>query len=231
MAVTHNPSITTGGLLVYLDAANTDSYPGSGNTWYDLMKNKNFTLQNSPSFLSSTAGGCISFATASSQYATSTSLASLTNWTVEVWHYYTGTNTGTCPTIITEVYPGLNFRINYNLGCTTSNYSSKADLKSSFFDISWRETANYALSSGNWYQIVGTYDQNNIKMYINGSLQNSTAATTTPSTSGSGIILMRRWDANEFWGGYLSTVKIYNRALSATEVSQNFNATRGRYGI
>lgn len=231
MGLSYNPSIIDDGLTVYLDAANTSSYAGTGATWYDLMRNRNFTLQNSPTFLPNTAGGCFSFVPSSSHYATSSSLSTLTNWTVEAWHYYTASNTGTCPTIITEVYPGLTFRINYNLGCTTSNYGSRADLKASFFDSAWRETANYALTSGRWYQIVGTYDQNNIKIYINGSLQNSTAATTTPTSSGSGIILMRRWDANEFWGGYLSTLKIYNRALDSGEVLQNYNATKGRYGL
>ncbi len=231
MAITHSPSISTSGLMVYLDAANKDSYSGTGVTWVDLMRNRNFILQNSPSFLSSTAGGCISFATASSQYATSTSLSTMTNWSIEIWHYYNGTNSGVCPTLITELYPGSTSKINYNIGTTTQSYGSNADLKAAFFDGAWQQTTSYSLTSGNWYHIVGTYDLNNIKMYINGSLQLTTANTNVPATSAGGIILMKRWDGNEFWGGYLSSIKIYNRAISANEVSQNFNATRGRYGV
>ena len=50
MGLAHSPSVITDGLMVYLDAANTRSYPGTGNTWYDLRGNRNFTLQNNPPF-------------------------------------------------------------------------------------------------------------------------------------------------------------------------------------
>jgi hypothetical protein len=231
MGLSYNPSIIDDGLTVYLDAANTSSYAGTGTTWYDLMRNRNFTLQNTPAFLPNTAGGSFSFVPSSSHYATASSLSTLSNWTIELWHYYTGSNTGACPTLITEVYPGSNGKINFNLGCTTANYGSSADLKTAFFDGAWRETANYTLSSGNWYQIVGTYDLNNIKMYINGVLQRTSANTNASTSSAGGINLMKRWDLGDYWGGYLSTVKIYNRALDSGEILQNYNASKGRYGL
>lgn len=68
-------------------------------------------------------------------------------------------------------------------------------------------------------------------MYINGVLQRTSSNTNSPTSSTGGIILMKRWDLAEYWGGYLSTVKIYNRALDSGEVLQNYNATKGRYGL
>ena len=46
MGLNYNPSVITDGLMVYLDASNKASYAGTGVTWYDLLGNKNFILQN-----------------------------------------------------------------------------------------------------------------------------------------------------------------------------------------
>jgi hypothetical protein len=227
MGLAHSPSVITDGLMIYLDAANTRSYPGTGNTWYDLRGNRNFTLQNNPPFFANSAGGSIGFTAANSHHATATSLPLMTTWTVEVWHYYTGVNSGQFPTIVTEVYPTL---INYTIGCTTSS-STNTKLRVGYYPNVWKQTNEYTLTQNTWYQIVGSYDGATIKLYINSTLQLSTADATTPTSTGSGIRLMRRWDFEEYWGGSLSTVKIFNRALSATEIKQNFEATRDRYGI
>ena len=56
MGTKYNPSVVRDGLMIYLDAANKTSYPGTGNTWYDLKRNRNFTLQNSPPFVPDAAG-------------------------------------------------------------------------------------------------------------------------------------------------------------------------------
>ena len=100
-----------------------------------------------------------------------------------------------------------------------------------FTSNTWYWTNEYAIAQNNWYHAVGTYDGSNVKLYVNGVLQLTTASTTVPTRSNLGIILMRRWDAGDYFGGHLSTVKIYNRALSASEILQNYNATKGRFGL
>jgi hypothetical protein len=224
----NSTSIVTAGLVLHLDAGNTLSYPGSGTTWTDIAQSKTFTLVNSPTY-SSANGGYLSFVPASSQYATSsTSLtSSLTTFTMEAWHYYTGTNSSGQPCIITELYPGVTSRINFSLGGNTS-----ANLQSGFFDGAWRTTNAYTLTANNWYHIVGTYDGAINKLYVNNSLvQNSSAIGNTPSTSQGGIRLMRRWDNAEYWGGRLAVVRIYNTALDTTQISQNYNTQRSRFGL
>jgi hypothetical protein len=211
-----------------LDAANPRSYPGTGNTWYDLRGNVNFNLINNPPFIANSAGGSIGFTTSSNHWASSsTSLSLMTRFTVEVWHYYTGVLTGLAPCIVTEFYYGSNGQINYNLGSTTSGIG----LKIGYYNGGWNESSTYALSANNWYHISGTYDGANLRLYVNGVNQVTTANTGTPTANTGGIRLMRRWDFDEYWGGHLSTVKIYNRALTAQEILQNYNATKKRYGL
>ena len=222
-------NIATNGLMVYLDAANTRSYPGIGNTWYDLIGNRNFTLQNNPSFIADSAGGSIRFTAANSHHATANSLPLLTTWTVEVWFFHTGVSTGTYPAIISEVFSDA--RLNFAL--FSPNYSvSNFQLQTGYYTSNnWFWTDNYTIAQNNWYHAIGTYDGSNVKLYVNSVLQLTTASATTPTRSNSGIVLMRRWDRGDYYGGSLSTVKIYDRALTSQEIVQNYNATKGRFGL
>jgi len=219
-------SAVTVGLLVSLDAGNTASYPGSGSTWTDLISSKAFTLFNTPTYNSGN-GGYLSFAPASSQYAQATSLtSSLTKWTVETWHYYAGTNSGGLPCIVTEVYPGATSKINFSLGSDTTT-----GLQNGFFDGGWRTTSAHTLTTNTWNHIVGTYDGATIKLYVNNSLVQSASYVGTPTTSQGGIRLMRRWDNPEYWGGRLAIVNIYTGSFTATDVTQNYNTNKGRFGL
>jgi hypothetical protein len=224
-------SIVTDGLVLSLDAGNINSYPGSGATWTDMIQSRVFTLFNTPAY-SSNNGGYLSFIPASSQYAQATSLSSsLSTWTVETWHYYTDTNSGLTPTIVTEVYPGSTSNINFNLGSQTSQ--GRTSLSSGFFNGAWRTTSATILTTNTWNYVVGTYDGITNKLYVNDLLVQSSSYTGTPISSQGGIRLMRRWDdtSADFWGGRLSIVRIYNNALNTTQITQNYNAQKSRFGL
>ena len=227
-------SLYTTGLLLHLDAGDPSSYPGSGSTWTDLVGSKAFTLHGSPTY-SSSNGGYLNFAPASSQWAnSSTSLSSTSTWTVEAWHYYNGTNNGTngglgaC--IVTEYFTGTPNVINFSLGNNLGGTST--DIQAGFFNGSWRNTASgYSLTANAWYHLVGTYDGSTIKFYVNRNLQSSTNYVGTPTSGGHGIRLMRRWDDGDYWGGRLSVVRIYDNALTQNQVTGNYNAQRVRFGL
>jgi hypothetical protein len=205
--------------VLSLDAAD---YSGSG-PWIDSIGGKSFTLTNSPTW-SSSNGGYFNFVSSSSQYAIcNTSLPSMSTWTVGVWHYYTGTETGAAPCIVTETFIGGS--INYSLGKNNGGFSS------GFFNGGWRVTDGYSLTSGNWYYIVGTYDGSTIKLYVNNTLVDSTNYTGTPTTSGAGIRLMERWDLSDYWGGRLAIVDIFDTALDQTEITTIWNSTKTRFGL
>jgi hypothetical protein len=221
-------SIITPGSLFHLDAGNPASYPGSGSTWTDLAgSGLTTTLFNTPTY-SSANGGYLAFAPASSQYGqTSASFATQSVWSVEVWHYYTNTNNGPFSCILTEVWN--NTPINFTLGCVSGSTSS---LQAAYFNSIWyATTGSYSLPSVGWYHIVGTYDGTNIKLYVNNVLTQTQASTVTPARSNLGIRFMRRWDTGDYWGGRLAIIRIYNRALLASEVTTNYEASKGRFGL
>jgi hypothetical protein len=228
VAVTPAPaSVVTTGLVLSLDAGNPASYPGSGTTWTDTVSSIPFTLNNSPAY-SSNNGGYLEFVTGSDQWAnSSTSLASLSTWTVEAWHYPDGSYSGSNPCLVTETYVGGD--INYTLGYP----NAPPNFQAGFWNGGWQTTpSGYTLFPYDaWYQIVGTYDGTTIKLYVNDSLINQTAYTGTPTSSGAGIRLMSRWDSADYLGGRLGIVRIYDAALTAEQVTQNYDANRSRFGL
>jgi len=222
-------STNTAGLLLHLDSGDPLSYPGTGTAWTDLVGGKVFTLRGSPDFV-----GFLTFNGTNQWADTPVSLPSLPEWTVEVWQYYNGTNTGVVPAIVSEAYlQGGSYGINYVLGAS-GNSTSNANLAASFYKTNWYATnGSYTLPIINtWYHIVGTFDGTTVKLYVNGGLVDSADATGQISTSNeSGIRLMRRWDGGDYWGGGLMTVKIYDGALPDSEVASKFDSEKSRYGF
>jgi hypothetical protein len=214
--------------VLSLDAGNPLSYPGTGTVWTDLIGGKTFTLYNNPSY-GGGFGGFFGFQPSSAQYAEcSTSLPTLSTWTVGVWHFYDGTNIGGSPCIVTEVFPGTNGTINYIIGNGTD---SSPSLQTGFFTGGWNvNSAGYVLTTA-WHYIVGTYDGISVKLYVDNTLID-TLNTTTPSlSSNGGIRLMRRWDLGDYWGGLLAKVDIYGQALDSGQISSLWNSNKSRFGL
>ena len=211
-------------LELSLDAA---TYSGSGN-WVDSVSSKSFVLYNSPTWSNSIGGGSFLFDPGSSQYAECTSsLTNLYTWSVEVWHYYTGTNSGASPCIITEVFPGSTSAINYALGSLNDN---NPDLMAGWFNGGW-SMPSYTLTAGNWYQIAGTYDGTVVKLYVNGTMVQQLPATGSAISSQGGIRLMCRWDNPEYWGGRLASVKIWDGDINFEGVRGSWLQNKARYGL
>ena len=231
MSISHYPSIVTDGMILCLDAASLISYSGSGSTWNDLSgRGNNATLINSPTYDNSTNRGLFTFAAASTQMATIQAQSSLSVFTVEAWMKFN--SLGGRPTaILTQEYPGVSSRINYSIGLNGVNGSGAYDgkLNVGFFDGTWRTTSGFTPSTNVWYHVVMTYNGSTMIQYSNGVLQSSLSYAGTPTTSGGLLRLMRRWDDVDYLDGNLSIARIYNRALSAAEVANNYNAMRGRY--
>jgi hypothetical protein len=215
--------------VLSLDAGNPASYPGTGTVWTDTVGSMAFDLINGPTYNSGN-GGYIQFTPGSGQYARSyTTLGTLAAWSIEAWHYYDGTNTAAGPNIFTEFQYGGG-TINLGLG---SN-SGDTDLQTWWYGGGFHTTnSGYSLTPGAWYQIVGTFDGDTLKLYVN----NTVVQTKTGESPGGavnpaiGYGLMTRWDPGGFWGGRLAIVNIYDSALTGTEVTQNFDYYRSRFGL
>ena len=215
------------GLRLQLDAGKPASYPGSGATWTDTVGSMPFTLVNSPVY-NSANGGYLQFNPGNGQYGYSpTNLGTLSAWTIEVWHYYDGTNSPSGPNIFTE-FPYGGGTINLGLGST----NNASDLQTWWYGGGFQTTDPYTLTPGNWYQIVGTFDGTTLNLYVNNTVvQTTNRPPGGAANPGIGYGLMTRWDPGGFWGGRLAIVNVYDSALTGTEVTQNFNHYRSRFGL
>lgn len=226
------PNVVTNGLLIYLDTTNASSYGGSGATWNDISgNNNNATLVNTPTY-NSGFGGYLNFTDSSLEYATIPNIGDLSTWTVEAWFRLTTSLTGKVTSLVCNQFD-LATKLNFSLG--TNNAPTNYNLASGFFNGAWRTNTGTAITTATWYQAVGTYDGSTVREYINGSASGGTLTYSGTPQSGGEIRLMRRWDsalsAGNLVNGDLSIVRVYNRALTSTEVVQNFNVDKLKYSL
>ena len=216
------------GLRLSLDAGNPASYPGSGAIWTDTVGSIPFTLVNSPAY-NSANGGYLQFNPVNGQYGYSTTnLGTLTSWSIEVWHYYDGTNSSSGPNIFTEYSYGGG-TINLGLGC---GGGGDTDLQAWWYGPGFQTTTPYTLTPGNWYQIVGTFDGTDLKLYVNDTLvETANKPPGGAANSGIGYGLMTRWDPGGLWGGKLAIVNVYDAALSQANVTTSWNSNKARFGL
>jgi hypothetical protein len=244
MGVSYNPRTVTDGLVLCLDAANRKSYPGSGTTWTDLSGRGNTgTLTNMDGTnLNSANGGSLTFDGINEFISVPSGIPQRTNeFTNEIWVY---------PTNLTGGANGYSTLIRMNGfrvgGGSGDFYFVLRNLGQVHCEI--KNTADngydsYTTSTGiiqvnNWYHIVQVINRTsgNLKFYVNRVSVLDVATTTYGIVTGSAIqIAQQETDVNGQYArrltGRVANVKLYNRALSAAEIQQNFNALRGRFGI
>jgi hypothetical protein len=225
MGLSHSPSIITQNLVLCLDAANTKSYPGSGTTWTDLSGlGNNGTLVNGTGYNSGNLGSLVF--DGSNDYISFNSNPSLTNQiTVDVWVNLTATTPNGNGWI-------LGREGSYRLLYTSSSFQWVcATVNNGWYTAGTAAGANLT-TTNSIVNVVGTYDGSNDRIYVNGIL-----ITTGSAISGNilttGNYYLGRSDAVNIDYGKLNMYshKLYNRALSAAEISQNYNALKGRFSI
>jgi hypothetical protein len=222
MGSSYNPAIVTDGLVLCLDAANQRSYPKSGATWSDRSASGyDGTLTNmDASNFSSDNGGTLSFDgsneyIARSNFIGTTSTFSVCHWiklavnqtTRTIFSNYTSSNRGW----VTGISDNSQNVVKFYLGNGVHLYASSA------------------LDVNVWYLVSVTYDNGNPKIYINETLNNSSSATVVFGSTLYPNDIGRLGDGRQYFNGSIATVNVYNRALSADEVRQNYEATAGRF--
>ena len=229
--------IVTSGLTLALDASNLVSYEGTGTSWKNLTSNTlNGTLTNGPTY-SSDSGGSISFDGTDDYVVTGTlpvSLQGNPKFSIGGWFKRSGSWTGGATWGIGT--PGNGTNINsYNWSIVDS---IGIDL---YGNTTYTTNQTYSLTE--WKHVVWTYNGNgfnrtNIIIYIDGipytgnNLEIMRDSGLTPNLGSNGITLGRvSSDENAYYGKpIISSFFVYDRALSANEIQQNFNAQRGRFG-
>ena len=232
MAISYNPRTVTDGLVLGLDAANTKSYPGSGTTWTDLSGlGNNGTLTNGPTY-SSSNGGSIVFAGDNDFINCGSGLALSGSWTISA--FVRSSVPSAAQSIISRSGDAsTSFTQNYSLYIQSDN---KFYCQSSA-DSYKRASSTTTMTTNTWYYVTGLYNSTSkiISIYINGNLEgSSTALVGNPPTAGTQYATLGANDgltaANRLTGN-IAQASIYNRALTAAEVRQNFNALRSRFSI
>lgn len=248
MSFHYSPRIVQDGLVLYLDAANTKSYPTTGTTWTDLSRSgNNGTLINGPTFNSSNGGSVVfdgvddvgTFSNNSFGYFP----GATGGLSLEIWIYPTGpytSYTNEPPTTNLGGFFGQSYfgnTVGWGLGMYTA-----AGIN--YFVFQTRSGSNIVqppavdFTNNRWYHLVGSLTRNNFsRVYVNGverasiSSAGLNSVSLNPATNNPAIARGGR-DTSVFYSGCrIPIARMYNRGITATEVLQNYNATRSRFGI
>ena len=234
MAFNYSPKIVTDGLVLYLDAANSKSYVSGSTTWNDISRGGNTgVLTNGPTF-NNENGGSIVFDGANDfvNCGASNVYNPIDSITVGCWVYFNSLNRR-------EIFIGKGNGSN----ASTNQYWIEKQVNNTFlllisvltptpFEI--RLTlSNFTIQNNQWYHIYLTYDRQTFKGYINGIQHPSTISSTNAlHTTSFNLGVGRLGDLGGIYlSGRVSNACLYNRALTATEILQNYNATKTRFGL
>lgn len=221
----NDTTIINSGLLYHWDANIMASYPGSGTSWFSLTSNsRTATLNNGPTYNNSINGGFITFDGSNDTATFSTFTLGNGNlpWTVCAWVRTSTTADG--------------------LGQGSILSNSSGGPVYSALSINTGKITYWTYSNG-WFRIMGSTTVNNnrwnflcwaqkdnyyMDMYVNGIIDHTNGYT--PSGNNNPIDIM-----GASWAGYfngsIGSVMVYNTTLTATEILQNYNATRHRFGV
>jgi len=225
MSAFGGPNIITDGLVLNLDAGNIKSYPESGTTWFDKSGNGNDgTLTNGPTFDSGSLGSIVfdgvdDYVTGSNSdnFAFGTG-----DFTVMYWMYinaFSGTGTPTFVDLRTNTSNGY------------SDYVQNNQFKL-YWDSGDRYISTGSILAGSWYNVAVARQSTTVSVYFNGSLDGT--VSNSYNLTGNGFRVARNINTagTSYLNGKISSVLIYKgKALSPQEVTQNYNATKTRFGL
>ena len=221
----------TAGLQVYYDAGNPNSYPGSGTTWFDISGNGRHSTMTATSY-STDKGGALTFTNGSGSRGVSSSFGWSTNaFTLITWIYPTTVDLtvrrfvsmqGGTPTFYNWAVSRLD---GVNASGQYHGYSSQTG-----GTILPQVRSNGQVTANTYQNFVLTHDGSTLTSYKNNSvLTSSTSAGTIDFDASVNTLLIS--NATETFAGNMYAVMLYNRVLTATELTQNYNAFRGRFGL
>jgi hypothetical protein len=228
MSAYAGPEIPNNGLVLALDAANAKSYPGSGTAWTDLSGRGNSgTLANGPTYSSANGGSIVFDGTNDFVQQIAPTLNLSAGVTMEMM-FKSNDIFGRAQGFMRYNYAPTQYYLNfYADGSGTLRWESWSPYPTSGSSI----FTPTLLSNSTWYHAVGTYASGASVLYINGSsvATGSNGTGNFPSSYTTDFFIVGEYAG--YCSGNIAVAKIYNRALTAAEVTQNFNALRGRYGI
>ena len=234
MGLVHSPLIVRDGLTCYLDAGNTRSYPNSGVTWTDLSGNgNNGTLVGGVGY-SADNGGVLTFDGVDDYIQFPSTTISRNGGAFSIWFYVDDFTTFTAgKTVPSRVLVRGDNDYQRVIALYNSGFGYETNTNSNPDDIAGNTTPDWfasEITSGTWINFVMSNQNSQSTFYINSVFNR----TLTVSDNLQLAYIGRGQSPTsypDFLKGRVSNFKIYNRALTTSEVKQNFDAFRGRFGI
>ena len=218
-----NNNIVTDGLVFYVDPAYKKSYPGSGSTIKNLINLDNGTLSSSPTFDPTQGNGVLDYDGTDHLVFSDSGLPSGNlsgGATLAAW-FKRDDN---------EYYDGI---ISYGTSDTNKNFflnlSTQYKLKSGFYANDFENTSGTTIQTGVWYYGAVTYNGTTRQIYLNGQPEGNDSPSA-PNVTLSGNLYIARL-VTYYLNGMIGSTSIYDRALSASEVLQNYQAQKERFGF
>jgi hypothetical protein len=232
MGVSGGPYIVRDSSLVLeLDAADRNSYPGSGTIWRDLTaNNNNGTLINGPTFSSANLGSIVFDGT--DDY---TDLGNILNYTSEnfsfsYWVNFNSLNTNAAGQGPIVIWKG-SYVINgyYDQIATTGNIVFVTN-QSGVFQATTTNTG--IIVASNWYNIAYSRNGSSVRIYLNGNDVTQTPGNHINPLSSNNNFRLASYNNGQICGNFrLSNLQSYNRTLSSQEILQNYNALKSRFNL
>lgn len=225
------PSIVQTGLVVNLDPGQNSSYPGSGSLWTNIGSGGaayNATLQNAPTF-SSTSGGNFAFnGTNQGTYITRPSTV-LDDFTLSAW-FKTSSNDGN----LGQWYQGLGL-IDADYPGAKNDFGLSIAQGKLMFGTGTPEvttTSPNTYNDNNWHNVICTRVKSTgaIVMYVDG-VQITTGTGGVNSLNTPGQIFIGNWNNQRYFPGNMSAIHMYSNALSTEQVKNNYDALKGRFYV
>jgi len=219
MSFGNGPSIVTNGLILSLDASDQNSYVSGSTTWNDLSGNGLNAIPTGSGFPTYNTGNSGNLAFSSNPLSVgSGSILNLTNLTLSVWYKTTNTNN--------QILIGKSYTTSYYLNMAASINSFSFWTSGSALGASGITT----LADGNWHNMVATMSGTTKTTYYDG-IQVSTGTGNIPAVDSYNLVVGNSGNTSAPFSGSMGNVMVYNRALSASEVQQNYNALKSRFGL
>ena len=237
MALRHSPKIVTDGLLRCLDIGNNRSYPGSGSTITDLSNSKDNGTNNGASYNSDDPKN---FSFGNNDYISGTSFYNSRDaGSVEVWFQHNQSTHSQIGMIYFEgTANGFGNPKEMHLSVSTSGVLN-IFFEAGSNDLSLNQSGS--ISANTWTCATATFtgltSGKSAKIYVNGSLNTSGSATGSYSGGSASSVSYIGRSATTVSGAYrglvgkIAIVRCYSKQLSDAEVSQNYNAVKGRFGL
>ena len=212
-----------GGPVLYLDANNISSYPGTGTTWYDISGNGNDVTMVNSSSIAWNNSSPVYFSTGANGWFNNPSGSNLpignANYTLIIWVQ------------LGPTWGGNGLMSIGSFGTTNQSNAFRTASTGVLLNYWWANdlVGVTSVSATDWFNVVATYDGTTRSMYVNGS------SISSDSPVGHNVITsalqIAKTGGNEFLNGNVGEVLIYDRGLTSGEILGIFNATKSRYGL